>query len=556
LKDDLKLLIRSSKNAFLAELLPQPVESTAKKATVGGFFKVQLTQLMDILNSTNPHWIRCIKPHPAKKPLHWDGVSVMNQLASSGVLGTVKIRKAGYPVRMKVADFSAKYNILGKTVEAIFKKGGVNKGMGQKGTVRVFLKTESFQELERQKKTALLEYARTAQAFARALREFQTIAVKQREANKDLYESLREKAVMLLELMDEETRVRAAIQSKLIRMKEDLKLNYDAKKVELEKEWRKVQVQRLREQYERKKREEAERAEEARLEKLRKDALERREREKKNREKELRDLERNAIEARMKRDAEELQMALAAKRALEHALEQQASKVFQEREKRRIEDKQKRDAAALRRAKLSEEQSDKLKTIVQITEEQQKRGEVMKLKINFEEKQARERQRIKMEGRRREVAARLREEEEAKQRMLEMQVSIANAKSTFQQAQRSQIEKDNCARRHLQVVERFELDREVQLREELRVQREDRARKADVGDVEKRKFEELLRGLEHRNTIQRREGDALVAPVYEYKSSAKTHEKITKISRSLQESGERVAAQAVVSSSPPHSHLV
>jgi hypothetical protein len=94
---------------------------------------------------------------------------------------------------------------------------------------------------------------------------------------------------MLLELMDEETRVRAAIQSKLIRMKEDLKLNYDAKKVELEKEWRKVQVQRLREQYERKKREEAERAEEARLEKLRKEALERREREKKNREKELRD---------------------------------------------------------------------------------------------------------------------------------------------------------------------------------------------------------------------------------------------------------------------------
>jgi competence protein ComEC len=44
---------------------------------------------MELINSTNPHWIRCVKPHPAKKARMFDGIQTMNQLESSGVLGTL-----------------------------------------------------------------------------------------------------------------------------------------------------------------------------------------------------------------------------------------------------------------------------------------------------------------------------------------------------------------------------------------------------------------------------------------------------------------------------------
>lgn len=111
LKPALRLMMRASRSEFLANLLDAPVED-AKKITVAGFYKTQLTELMDLIEQTNPHWIRCIKPHPAKKPLYWDGVQVINQLSSSGVIGTVKVRKMGFPVRIPFHSFYVRFRCL------------------------------------------------------------------------------------------------------------------------------------------------------------------------------------------------------------------------------------------------------------------------------------------------------------------------------------------------------------------------------------------------------------------------------------------------------------
>jgi myosin heavy subunit len=175
LKDNLKLMMRASSDPFVAQLLPAPVEGS--KYTVGGFFKTQLKQLMVLINSTNPHWIRCIKPHPAKKPLMFDGVQTLNQLRSSGVLGTVQIRKAGYPIRIKHADFLRKYRVLAVCVDPSVKKvedicSGILKvcefgmAMGQIGKTRVFLKSDAYQQMEGIKKRKLQVFANSAVAAA------------------------------------------------------------------------------------------------------------------------------------------------------------------------------------------------------------------------------------------------------------------------------------------------------------------------------------------------------------------------------------------------------
>lgn len=44
-------------------------------------FKKELLALVDILNSSNRHYIRCIKPNDLKKPKHFDSVKVLEQLS-------------------------------------------------------------------------------------------------------------------------------------------------------------------------------------------------------------------------------------------------------------------------------------------------------------------------------------------------------------------------------------------------------------------------------------------------------------------------------------------
>lgn len=42
--------------------------------------QLQLQSLMEILNSTEPHYIRCIKPNNLLKPAIFENVNIMQQL--------------------------------------------------------------------------------------------------------------------------------------------------------------------------------------------------------------------------------------------------------------------------------------------------------------------------------------------------------------------------------------------------------------------------------------------------------------------------------------------
>ena len=182
LRPDMKHIMRASSDPLIACLIPEPDES-AKKLTIGGFFKQQLMELMDLINSTSPHWIRCVKPHPDKQPLIVHGIQTMTQLESSGVLGTVKIRKAGFPVRPTYDKFIARFkcilggappldspiNVLQEYCKKIIEKAKIDPKKGQIGKVsRVFLKYDSNQVLEAERERALMTHVLCLQKSARA----------------------------------------------------------------------------------------------------------------------------------------------------------------------------------------------------------------------------------------------------------------------------------------------------------------------------------------------------------------------------------------------------
>ena len=73
--------------------------------TVSARFQDSLSALLESMSKCNPWFVRCIKPNNTKAAMLYDCNVVLNQLKYSGMLSTIKIRKYGYPIRIKFAKF-------------------------------------------------------------------------------------------------------------------------------------------------------------------------------------------------------------------------------------------------------------------------------------------------------------------------------------------------------------------------------------------------------------------------------------------------------------------
>jgi myosin-5 len=129
-------VLRNSSNVFIKEILDtaaavrdkdsaavssKPVAAAPgrrigvavnRKPTLGGIFKSSLIELMGTINSTEVHYIRCIKPNEAKEAWKFEGPMVLSQLRACGVLETVRISTAGYPTRWTYEEFAIRYYML------------------------------------------------------------------------------------------------------------------------------------------------------------------------------------------------------------------------------------------------------------------------------------------------------------------------------------------------------------------------------------------------------------------------------------------------------------
>ena len=84
---------------------------------MGYQFRTSLNLLMETLNATTPHYVRCIKPNDEKLPFHFDPKRAVQQLRACGVLETIRISAAGYPSRWTYHDFFNRYRVLMKKRE-------------------------------------------------------------------------------------------------------------------------------------------------------------------------------------------------------------------------------------------------------------------------------------------------------------------------------------------------------------------------------------------------------------------------------------------------------
>ncbi|KAL6523944.1 hypothetical protein OROMI_031039 [Orobanche minor] len=110
-------LLASSRCPFIAGLFPPlPEESSRssyKFSSVASRFKhQQLQALMETLSSTEPHYVRCVKPNSLNKPHRFENPSILHQLRCGGVLEAVRISLAGYPTRKTYHEFVDRFGII------------------------------------------------------------------------------------------------------------------------------------------------------------------------------------------------------------------------------------------------------------------------------------------------------------------------------------------------------------------------------------------------------------------------------------------------------------
>uniref|UniRef100_A0A4W6EEB4 Myosin X, like 1 n=1 Tax=Lates calcarifer TaxID=8187 RepID=A0A4W6EEB4_LATCA len=167
-RDDILNMLKDSRLDFIYDLFEkvgsrnneEKMGTARRKPTVSSQFRDSLHALMATLSVSNPFFIRCIKPNMEKNPNVFDPEVVLNQLRYSGMLETVKIRRAGFPVRRTFKDFFSRYKIIMKEKAPaagdekkrstdLLTKYDKTKKEWQLGKTKVFLKESLEQRLEK-----------------------------------------------------------------------------------------------------------------------------------------------------------------------------------------------------------------------------------------------------------------------------------------------------------------------------------------------------------------------------------------------------------------------
>merc|ERR1712036_18151 len=136
LNDTVVELMKNGSNALLVECFyDHPGQPTEVKKDAGGggrkkgggktvssFYKTQLDDLMKVLYSTDPSFIRCVVPNTHKQPGGVEPGLVMHRYQCNGVLAGIAICKKGFPNKIVYPEFKSRYNILAAQAVARAKK--------------------------------------------------------------------------------------------------------------------------------------------------------------------------------------------------------------------------------------------------------------------------------------------------------------------------------------------------------------------------------------------------------------------------------------------------
>ncbi|XP_069825638.1 unconventional myosin-VIIa isoform X3 [Dendropsophus ebraccatus] len=207
LHGDIIQLVHSSRNKFIKQIFQADVamflcgypstaygqsstppakgaETRKRSPTLSSQFKRSLELLMRTLSVCQPFFVRCIKPNEYKKPMLFDRELCIRQLRYSGMMETIRIRRAGYPIRYTFVEFVDRYRVLMPGVKPAYKQGDLRgtcqriaecvlgrDGDWQIGKTKIFLKDHHDMLLEIERDKAITDKVILIQKVVRGFKD-------------------------------------------------------------------------------------------------------------------------------------------------------------------------------------------------------------------------------------------------------------------------------------------------------------------------------------------------------------------------------------------------
>ncbi|XP_064613416.1 unconventional myosin-Ic-like [Liolophura sinensis] len=110
---DLKAAMSATTNIITSQCFPKDeLLSKKRPETAAAQFKTSLAQLMEILMSKEPAYVRCIKPNDFKRPAIFDEKIVNHQVKYLGLMENLRVRRAGFAYRRPYEVFFKRYKSL------------------------------------------------------------------------------------------------------------------------------------------------------------------------------------------------------------------------------------------------------------------------------------------------------------------------------------------------------------------------------------------------------------------------------------------------------------
>ncbi|PHJ26083.1 myosin d [Cystoisospora suis] len=139
----------------------------AKGMLIGSQFLSQLRSLMEIIKSTESHFIRCIKPNDDKVPLKWVNSKVLIQLHALSILEALELRQLAFSYRRTFQEFISQFRFLNLSASSkgggddlavcreLLASGQIAEGDFAIGRTMIFLKPQAAKQLVRMQREAL-----------------------------------------------------------------------------------------------------------------------------------------------------------------------------------------------------------------------------------------------------------------------------------------------------------------------------------------------------------------------------------------------------------------
>lgn len=184
LHPDIISVLQNSSVDIIRNMFPVDTEASTRsggkasnnKKTLGFQFKTQLNELIATLNSTFPHFVRCMKSNDKKAGNVFTSGRMQDQLRYAGLVEVCRIRKLGFPVRRPFMEFYKRYRCvdllcpdLDKLLISLRNKGVLKDNEWAKGHSKMFMRTLQSQELELAREHSLMKVATVVQKNARRM---------------------------------------------------------------------------------------------------------------------------------------------------------------------------------------------------------------------------------------------------------------------------------------------------------------------------------------------------------------------------------------------------